>query len=92
MGAEPGVSCTSACAAMGGRCEERELEWGNSCAALARHFPCEAGCGHQVGPELPAYASAKDLDTYRQCLTSDIAVSTCDAKYAKTRRLCTCAM
>ena len=53
-------------------------------------WPCEAGCGHQVGPELPAYASSNSLDTYRQCLVSDIAVSKCDAKYFKTERLCFC--
>jgi len=90
VAAAAGVSCEEACRSVGGRCETKTLEWGNSCAALAAHFPCEAGCGHQVGPELPAYASSADLDTYQQCLISDIAVSQCGAKYAKTRRLCTC--
>jgi len=91
LAAAAGVSCSEACRAAGGRCDARTLEWGNSCAALADHFGCEAGCGHQVGPELPAYAASADLDTYRQCLISDIAISQCEAKYAKTRRLCACA-
>ena len=51
---------------------------------------CEAGCGHQVGPELPAYAESPSLDTHRQCLISDIAISKCEAKFGKTRRLCRC--
>jgi len=87
-----GVSCNEACSSVGGYCDGPTLEWGNTCEALAAHFACEAGCGHQVGPELPAYASSADLDTYQQCLISDIAVSECKAKYAKTRRLCTCVM
>ena len=42
--------------------------------ALGAAFACEAGCGHQVGPELPAYAESPSLDTHRQCLISDIAI------------------
>lgn len=92
VAAAPGMSCDEACRGRGGRCEARTLEWGNTCQALAAHFGCEAGCGHQVGPELPAYASSPDLDTFQQCLVSDIAISKCEAKYAKTRRLCSCNM
>lgn len=91
IGAANGASCTETCKAAGGRCDTATLEWGNTCEMLETHFPCEAGCGHQVGPELPAYASSPTLDTYQQCLVSDIAISQCDAKYAKTRRLCFCA-
>ena len=69
---------------------QKRLEWGNNCDAMAKFFRCEAGCGHQVGPELPAYASAQDLDTHGQCLISDIAVSTCKAAFKKTERLCAC--
>ena len=58
--------------------------------ALARHFPCEAGCGHQVGDELPADVHDSALDTYQQCLVSDIAFSTCEAAFSKTTRLCRC--
>ena len=90
LAAPAGTSCDTACAAAGARCDAPALEWGNTCEAMARHFKCEAGCGHQVGPELPAYASAPDLDTHRQCLISDIAVSTCSANFRKTSRLCTC--
>ena len=85
-----GVSCDEACAKAGARCDASALEWGNNCDAMAKFFRCEAGCGHQVGPELPAYASAQDLDTHGQCLISDIAVSTCKAAFKKTERLCGC--
>ena len=69
---------------------QRELEWANTCEALGAAFACEAGCGHQVGSELPAYAHQASLDTHRQCLVSDIAFSKCEAKFAKTTRLCFC--
>ena len=88
--AAAGKSCHEACAAEGGSCVQRELEWANTCEALSAAFPCEAGCGHQVGPELPAYAVSPSLDTHRQCLISDIAISKCEAKYGKTSRLCRC--
>jgi len=88
--AAPGASCAAACQGAGMRCQARELEWVMSCEALARHFPCEAGCGHQVGDELPAYVHDSALDTYQQCLVSDIAFSTCEAAFSKTTRLCRC--
>ena len=88
--AAAGVSCDTACKTIALRCDGRVLEWGNTCEAMAHFFPCEGGCGHQVGPELPAYASHSSLDTYQQCLISDIALSTCAAAFAKTERLCTC--
>ena len=90
IAAKPGLSCSFACKQVGAKCEAKALEWGNNCEAMARLFPCEKGCGHQVGPELPAYASSSDLDTYQQCLISDIAFSTCEASFKKTSRLCTC--
>ena len=68
-------------------------QWRTPCWLLASrqaHFDCEAGCGHQVGAELPAYVSSPTLDTYQQCLVSDISVSSCSAKFAKTSRLCRC--
>ena len=175
LAAPPGVSCAAVCGRAGGHCDAATLEWGNNCESMARHFGCEAGCGHQVcspcgcppaplgrfgftpdlliqgglqthcggdpgkrgcqralcmharapirlctnsflrsislmcpraaslsnsnsgsrfssqvGPELPAYASSPTLDTYKQCLISDIAISACDAAFAKTSRLCSC--
>jgi len=88
--AKIGKSCDEACRDRNEECISKELEWANSCEVMRSHFKCEAGCGHQVGAELPAYASSKSLDTYQQCLISDIAFSKCDAKYAKTTRLCRC--
>ncbi|KAL1504362.1 hypothetical protein AB1Y20_010768 [Prymnesium parvum] len=90
IAAVEGVSCDDTCAHAGGKCDPRTLEWGNNCETMQAHFPCEAGCGHQVGSELPAYASSTSLDTYQQCLVSDISISQCGAKYSKTRRLCFC--
>lgn len=29
-------------------CDVRQLEFGNRCEVLKKHFPCENGCGHQV--------------------------------------------
>ncbi len=88
--ASAGVSCTQHCAGLGLTCVQSELEWVNSCDVLQRHFACEAGCGHQVGNELPAYAGVDSLDTFQQCLFTDIAVPTCEASFAKTSRLCRC--
>mmetsp|Transcript_13347 Transcript_13347/g.43619 ORF Transcript_13347/g.43619 Transcript_13347/m.43619 type:complete len:609 (+) Transcript_13347:29-1855(+) len=92
----PGVSCDGACAGQRGvdgqpmRCDTTQLEFSHTCEALARAFACEAGCGHQVGAELPAYVHDRSLDTFQQCLVSDISLATCDAAYAKTSRLCRC--
>ena len=42
---------------VGKRCDPRELEFANTCEALMAHFPCEGGCGHQIGDEIPAYVA-----------------------------------
>mmetsp|Transcript_14874 Transcript_14874/g.30246 ORF Transcript_14874/g.30246 Transcript_14874/m.30246 type:complete len:92 (+) Transcript_14874:87-362(+) len=42
-----------ACKARGGTCKPEELEFLNSCAAMAFLFPCEEGCAIETGPELP---------------------------------------
>ena len=44
----------------------------------------------QVGTELPAYVHNPSIDTYQQCLVSDIAFSVCKSSYTKTSRLCRC--
>ena len=90
VAAAAGQTCVQACKHAGGSCRDRELEWANSCEAMRDHFPCEAGCGHQVGTELPAYVTSPSLDTHQQCLITDIAFPKCDSKYEKTARLCHC--
>ena len=87
---QAGVSCAALCAQKGKRCEEQQLEFVNDCAPLLKAFPCEAGCGHQVGIEIPAYVHDASRDTGHQCLTTDEAVSSCAAAHPATRRLCAC--
>ena len=93
VAAEPsqaGVSCASLCQLKGLRCDAQQLEFANDCVPLLRHFPCEAGCGHQVGTEIPCYVHDAQRDTGHQCLTTDEAVSDCNAAHPATRRLCAC--
>ena len=86
-----GVSCDEACAGRGLRCDARLLVFADACAALAAHFPCPAGCGHQLGVELPAYVTSKAEATAGQCLIANGgATPTCAAKHRATQRLCVC--
>jgi len=86
----PGQSCDQHCGGAGLRCDERELEFVSSCRYLREAFPCESGCGHQVGDELPAYVHDAKRDTARQCLVTDDKVPTCKASSPATTRLCAC--
>lgn len=83
-------SCTDACAGRQMRCDGPQMPFVNTCEAMRRHFPCEGGCGHQVGLELPCYVPDEKQATYRQCLTSDDAPNNCGASHASTQRLCPC--
>lgn len=86
----PGESCENACGKLMKRCLPRELEFLNNCETMKRYFPCEAGCGHQVGQEIPCYVHDKTRDTAGQCLVTDEAVPSCDAKFPSTTRICPC--
>merc|ERR1712014_565483 len=90
IGANPGEACNGACQRAGLRCEQRQLEYVNTCEALKRTFACEEGCGHQVGKEIPCYVHDSTRDTARQCLMTDEATPTCEAAHASTTRLCAC--
>eukprot|EP00439_Symbiodinium_sp_Y106_P046449 s961_g5.t3 len=68
--AQPGESCANLCARIGMHCADLELEFINNCAALKRFFPCEEGCGHQVGQEIPCYVHDISKDTGKQCLVT----------------------
>ena len=89
--AQQGESCTKTCAAAGMRCRGDHLQWANNCEVLARLFPCEAGCGHQIGEEIPCYVQDRTQVTHQQCLTTDGAVRSCDASHRSTSRVCPCA-
>jgi alpha-1,3-mannosyl-glycoprotein beta-1,2-N-acetylglucosaminyltransferase len=84
-----GQSCDAACAERGLRCDEEQLQFCNNCRDLRAHFPCEGGCGHQVGAEIPCYVSEAGRDTHTVCLHSDV-ISKCAAAFKATTRLCVC--
>merc|ERR1711879_995193 len=88
--AQPGESCDRFCSSIRMKCDARELEFVNNCETLQRYFPCEAGCGHQVGKEIPCYVHDRKRDTRMQCLVTDEAVPDCKAAIAVTTRLCVC--
>jgi hypothetical protein len=80
----------AACGSQGRRCDGRSIPFLNNCAMLQSHFPCEAGCGHQVGDEIPCYVSDPQQPTHRQCLISDEGKASCGAAHRSTRRICPC--
>lgn len=88
--AAPAQSCQQLCAGLGLQCDRRQLEFINSCEHLQAAFPCEDGCGHQVGDELPAYVHDVKRDTARQCLMTDDLMPTCGGASPATTRLCVC--
>uniref|UniRef100_A0A7S4DZD4 alpha-1,3-mannosyl-glycoprotein 2-beta-N-acetylglucosaminyltransferase n=1 Tax=Lotharella globosa TaxID=91324 RepID=A0A7S4DZD4_9EUKA len=85
-----GESCSGACRRVQKRCDPREIQFVNTCEALLDSFACEAGCGHQMGMEIPSYVITPSERTYQQCLVADEVVSTCEAAHPVTRRLCAC--
>uniref|UniRef100_A0A7S2U507 Uncharacterized protein n=1 Tax=Lotharella oceanica TaxID=641309 RepID=A0A7S2U507_9EUKA len=85
-----GESCYGACQRIHKTCDPRQIQFVNTCEALLEHFPCEAGCGHQMGMEIPSYVVTSSERTYQQCLIADEVVSTCEAHHPVTRRLCAC--
>ena len=88
---QPGVACTSVCRAAQKTCDPKLLVFADRCDLLRKHFPCEAGCGHQLGPELPAFVARPGRDTSGQCLVASGGFTpTCDAKHPATQRLCVC--
>ena len=85
-----GQSCTSKCESMSKTCDSAMLTYANSCREIEHHFPCESGCGHQIGTELPAYVVDSSQPTFRQCLVTDVSAASCSASHRSTRRLCVC--
>ena len=88
--ARKGQSCDDRCRTLRKRCSERELEFANNCEALIANFPCEAGCGHQIGDEIPCYVSDPLAPTFRQCLVTEQRMPQCHASHPSTSRLCAC--
>jgi alpha-1,3-mannosyl-glycoprotein beta-1,2-N-acetylglucosaminyltransferase len=91
IGAAPkGRSCDWFCHLHQMRCDPAQLEFINHCSVLKEYFPCERGCGHQVGLEIPCYAHDSKMDTAFQCLVTDEVVPACKAGHKSTTRLCAC--
>jgi len=88
--AAQGSSCAEACTHLHLMCDPDFLYLANTCQALKKRFPCEQGCAHQVGKELPVYVPDAEESTYRQCLVSFISKLNCDGKHKSTARLCVC--
>ena len=93
--ASKGKSCTAVCGEHHKKCDPINLQTisyppGKACLMMRTHFDCKAGCGHQVGDELPALVVGGNLDTNYQCLTGESAVPKCDAAHPATKRLCSC--
>lgn len=88
--ADRGQNCDAFCRAHRMRCDASQLEFINHCSVLKQYFPCENGCGHQVGLEIPCYVHDPAIDTALQCLVTDEATPTCHAGHRSTSRLCAC--
>jgi len=87
--AAQGVDCDSTCSKVGKSCDNSQLPFLNTCEALAQVFPCEKGCGHQTGGDIPNYVLAPHQPTRFMCLISD-GGSMCNAAHPDTQRLCPC--
>jgi hypothetical protein len=88
--APKGASCTQRCSSAGKKCFDAELEFVNNCESLLAHYPCEEGCGHQIGLEIPVYVSDSRAATFRQCLVTEQKMPKCTATHQHTSRLCAC--
>ena len=85
-----GTSCSTVCSGAHLQCKDDLLRFIDDCDFLRSHFPCDNGCGHQLGFELPAFVVG-DEPTRGQCLASNHAtLQTCDAFHPATKRLCAC--
>ncbi|KAF4651444.1 hypothetical protein FOL46_000315, partial [Perkinsus olseni] len=91
LSASRGVSCNDACHNNNDMvCYDHLLEFGNDCHVMLTHFPCEQGCGHQLGLELPAYVLDGGLHTFGQCLVTDHGAPSCLTSHPSTARMCVC--
>jgi len=91
--AAQGQSCDARCkqgrSGVVMHCAITQFAFLNTCDALKKVFPCEKGCGHQTGPDIPNYVPAPHQPTYQQCLISDGGPD-CAASHPDTQRLCPC--
>ena len=90
FGGELGESCSQVCTRKGRRCDDAQLLFANKCSLLRKHFPCENGCTHQVGAEIPCYVDDASRNTHHQCLVTWEMFPTCDIFASFSKRLCVC--
>lgn len=64
-----------------------QLQFVNRCTQLKRFFPCERGCAHEVGQDLPVYVNTT-IKTQGYCLYSTDVQPLCDYAVTATQRLC----
>lgn len=70
-------------------CNMNQLQFINRCSQLKRFFPCERGCAHEVGQDLPTYVNTT-INTQGYCLFSTDVQPLCDYAVPVTQRLCVC--
>ncbi|CAE7312576.1 GNTI [Symbiodinium natans] len=87
-----GRSCVEVCQSRNSKCDSKQIYFLNDCNVLKKHFPCEAGCAHQVGKELPVYVPDHVQSTTGQCLLTFISPGSCEGKHKSTSRLCPCSL
>ncbi|KAI0565598.1 FKBP-type peptidyl-prolyl cis-trans isomerase [Gracilaria domingensis] len=94
--ARRGHDCRSECARQGMQCAQHALALVNNCPRLREAFGCEqcetAAVG-SAGADMPAFVvrSAPRGHARGACLVSPrVDMSRCEARYAHTRRLCSC--
>jgi len=90
VAAKQNQSCDDACANKGQRCDDNQMHFVNNCNEMLKMFPCEQGCSHQVGKDLPAYVASRAEVGFQQCLVTLISPMTCAGMHANTVRLCAC--
>ena len=82
-------SCTAVCEAKSGyRCDSKQFDFVNDCAALQRYFSC-ASCNRDMGKDIPNMVMDPKDKNYGHCLVTED-FPTCSAHHAATVRLCPC--
>ena len=90
IAAAQGRNCIETCSSIGKVCDDKQQEFANNCETMASLFPCEAGCGHQMGAELPAYVPDPSVATFQQCLIFTEGAASCKSAHKSTARACAC--
>lgn len=90
VGGNQGQSCNDGCRRAGGLiCDATQFDFINTCDELKAAFPCESGCGFQVGEDIPNYVSDSRDRNAKMCLVTD-EIPRCQASHPSTARLCPC--